>query len=58
MISGMRLLSLQRAILMRSEIAMMSEHLVLRWRGPVRRTVVQITITEHFEPMNYDQERN
>jgi hypothetical protein len=36
----------------------LSEHLVLRWHRPARRKVVQITITEHFEPMSYDQERN
>lgn len=36
----------------------LAEDIVLRWRRRARRKVVHVTITEHFEPMSYDQERS
>lgn len=36
----------------------LSDDLVLRWVRPARRKVVRVTITEHFESLNLEQERN
>ncbi len=35
----------------------MSDDLVLRWRRPVRRKVIRIAITEHFETMDSEEEK-
>ena len=34
-----------------------SEDLVLRWRRPVRRKVIRVVITEHFETLNFEEEK-
>lgn len=34
-----------------------SDGFVLRWRRPVRRKVIRISITEHFEPLNFEEEK-
>jgi hypothetical protein len=34
-----------------------SEDFVLRWRRPVRRKVIRISITEHFETLNSEEEK-
>lgn len=34
-----------------------SEDLVLRWRRPVRQKVIRVAITEHFETLNFEEEK-
>jgi hypothetical protein len=34
-----------------------SEDLVLRWRRPARRKVIRVVITEHFETLNFEEEK-
>ena len=34
-----------------------SEGLILRWRRPVRQKVIRVVITEHFETLNFEEEK-